>query len=88
MKSYQTGKIEYEQKIFLYHNETGTDTLNNLIASDDPEIIISDLTVIEIVSALAKKVRMKLLDDDIFKEAIAEFESDVKLLQLLSLKRR
>ena len=37
--------------IKLYHNETGTDTLNNLIASDDPDIVISDLTVIEMISA-------------------------------------
>ncbi len=62
--------------IKLYHEEKGTDQLNDLIDSENPEIVISDLTKIEMISALAKKVRMDEIDKKIFDEAVLAFESD------------
>ena len=44
--------------IKLYHHETGTSYLIDLVNLDNPNIIISELTVIEMISAFAKKVRM------------------------------
>ncbi len=41
----------------LYHEEDGTEELTLLVSSENPVILISDITVIEMISALAKKVR-------------------------------
>jgi len=61
----------------LYHEETGTEKLNSLIISENPVIVVSDITSIEIISAFAKKVRTKEIDIHIFNEAVWAFESDL-----------
>ncbi len=54
----------------LYHKEEGTDTLDNLLSSQNPVIVVSDIAIIEMVSALLKKARMQLLDKTACLEAI------------------
>ncbi|RLC11637.1 MAG: hypothetical protein DRI57_18650 [Deltaproteobacteria bacterium] len=56
--------------IKLYHEENGTDQLSDLISSENPIIVISDLTMVEMISALAKKVRTGEIDERIFNEAV------------------
>lgn len=69
--------IDTSALIKLYHEENGTGRLTRLIVSDDPIIVISDLTIIEMVSALAKKVRTGEISEHIFNEAVSNFENDV-----------
>ncbi len=71
--------------IKLYHNELGTDDLADMLASQNPEILISDLTLIEMVSAFAKKVRMNDIDRDTFKEIMIMFESDIRLFDIVEI---
>ncbi|QTA80893.1 PIN domain-containing protein [Desulfonema limicola] len=61
--------------IKLYHDETGTEDLSNMIDDEYPDIVISDLTTIEIVSAFAKKVRMNEISKDIFEEVMIAFNA-------------
>ncbi len=71
--------------IKLYHEETGTDNITDMINSENPDIVISDLTTIEMVSALAKKVRMKDIDEDIFKEVVLAFEDDIRFFDVVEI---
>jgi uncharacterized protein len=64
--------------IKLYHDENGTDKVIGLINRENPEIVISELTKMEIISAFTKKVRTKEIDPGIFNAAVMEFEGDVK----------
>ena len=61
----------------LYHEETGTEKLTEIIALENPVIVISDIAVVEMISALAKKVRTVEIDPPSFKEAVLAFESDL-----------
>ncbi len=61
----------------LYHDEDGTNTLDNMIDADNPIIVISDIGIVEMVSALLKKARMNLTDIMTCNVAIACFESDI-----------
>jgi uncharacterized protein len=63
--------------IKLYHREDGTDTVDELVDQDQSLIVISDLAVVEMVSALAKKVRTQEITVDVFSTAVAAFEQDV-----------
>ena len=44
-----------------YHLEAGTDEVNALLQREDARVYISDLSIIELHSALARKVRMRVL---------------------------
>jgi uncharacterized protein len=63
--------------IKLYHQEDGTETVDQLVEKDQPTIVVSDLTVVEMVSALAKKVRTQEITAETFHTAVAAFEQDV-----------
>ena len=43
--------------IKLYHNEPGTERVDHLFAATDTTLVISELTAVEMYSALARKVR-------------------------------
>ncbi len=60
----------------LYHQEKGTEALEHLISAADTCIVISDLSFIEITSALATKVRMGLIDRDVFEAVLDCFIRD------------
>jgi len=74
--------IDTSALIKLYHEESGTERLTRLIISEAPIIVISDLTIIEMVSALAKKVRTREIDEHIFNEAVLNFENDVSAFEV------
>ncbi|RLC12697.1 MAG: hypothetical protein DRI57_17425 [Deltaproteobacteria bacterium] len=74
--------IDTSALIKLYHEESGTERLTRLIISETPIIVISDLTIIEMVSALAKKVRTREIDEHIFNEAVLNFENDVSAFEV------
>ena len=67
----------------LYHFEEGTDTLDLMIDAENPIIVISDIGIIEMVSALLKKVRMNLTDNKACDSAIAAFESDIDKFEVI-----
>jgi len=62
----------------LYHQEDGTDTLSNFIAinSEDLFITLSDLSKIELHSALLKRVRIHEISYEKITEIFSLFEND------------
>lgn len=63
--------------IKLYHREDGTDTVDELVDHDQSLIVISDLAVVEMVLALARKVRTQEITAEVFHTAVTAFEEDV-----------
>ena len=72
----------------LYHEETGTEKLSELIARQNPVIVISDIASVEMVSALAKKVRTAEIDIPTFKEAVLAFESDLSNFRVVAVESK
>ena len=62
--------------IKLYHAEIGTDFMESVFSNNDISMIISELTMIEFSSALARKVRVGEISVDARKEAIRNFDKD------------
>ncbi len=56
----------------LYHEEQGTDTFDNIIQSENPVIVISNIAIIEIVSAFLKKTRMQIIGHEVCDQAIKD----------------
>lgn len=69
--------------IKLYHQEKGTEVVDRLLSQEQPVIVISDLTLIEMVSAFAKKVRTREITQETFETAVAAFEKDIPAFELL-----
>ncbi len=69
----------------LYHEEAGTEELTALVERENPLIVISDIAVIEMASALAKKVRTTEIDVASFKEAVTAFESDLSNFEVVAM---
>ncbi|MBD3328112.1 PIN domain-containing protein [Candidatus Peregrinibacteria bacterium] len=67
----------------LYHQEEGTAVLDNLLAEEQFVIVISDLCIIEMVSALAKKVRTEEITAAVFEAVVTAFEEDVLGFEVL-----
>ncbi len=67
----------------LYHHEEWTDTLDRMIEAENPIIVISDIGIVEMVSALLKKTRMNLLDKQTCDNVIAEFEKDIDKFEVI-----
>jgi len=58
--------------IKLYHEEEGTDIVDNILSQDrSAVIIISDITLIEMVSTFAKKVRTHVINEGTFITVVA-----------------
>ena len=72
----------------LYHEEAGTEKVSSLIISENPVIIISDITIIEMISAFAKKVRTNEIDVHIFNEAIVSFENDLLNFNVIKIEEK
>src|SRR3989454_12256366 len=66
-----------------YHQERGSEVIDTVFREQDRRIIISDLSVIELGSALAKKVREGEITVENYHRAIGLFCQDVvtELLQ-------
>ena len=72
--------------IKLYHQEEGTDVVDELLLQDQPVIVvISDLTLIEMVSAFAKKVRTQAITKVAFTMVVTAFEKDVRVFELIAI---
>jgi uncharacterized protein len=73
--------------IKLYHEENGTTFLDQLLIEQQPIIVISDLSIIEMISALARKVRTQDVTPEMFEQVVTAFEKDVPAFERLSLNR-
>lgn len=60
-----------------YHRERGSTVIDTLFAEQDRQIVISDLSIIELGSALAKKVREGEITVEKYHRAIGFFCQDV-----------
>ena len=60
-----------------YHLEAGTDEVNALLQREDVRVYISDLSIIEIHSALARKVRKGSLAEEGYWKACGFFPDEV-----------
>lgn len=61
-----------------YHLEAGTDEVNALLQREDVRVYISDLSIIEIHSALARKVRKGSLAEEGYWKACGFFLDEVR----------
>lgn len=70
----------------LYHAETGTDQLLEFLSKNPNYVIyISELTLVEVYSAILKKVRMGHLSSDESKRFLTVIDNDVKEFLLIPL---
>lgn len=60
-----------------YHRERGSEVIDALFAEQDCRIVISDLSIIELGSALAKKVREGEISTEKYQRAIGLFCQDI-----------
>ncbi|MBW2740816.1 MAG: type II toxin-antitoxin system VapC family toxin [Deltaproteobacteria bacterium] len=62
--------------IKLYHAELGTDCMESIFGDNQCAIMISELTLVEFDSSVAKKVRTGNITDSAKNEAIKNFKKD------------
>ncbi len=62
--------------IKLYHDEVGSEWMETLFNEPNATIIISELTLVELYSAVLKKVRTQEITGNAHEEAIKNFEKD------------
>lgn len=75
MKTYY---LDTSAFVKFYHQETGTDEVEKIFSTEDASIIISEIAVVELYSALYRLSRMKEISEDALKTSIASFEEDCK----------
>jgi predicted nucleic acid-binding protein len=59
-----------------YHGELGTDRVDSLLASTGAAFLVTRLAIVEVHSALAKKVRTGLLNRPNFEVMVRRFHAD------------
>ncbi len=64
--------------IKLYHQEAGTDCVDEIFSKKGNIIIVSELSSVEVYSALARKLRLKEITKEAREEAIKNFERDYR----------
>jgi len=70
----------------LYHFEDGTTQLINLLqSSPNHHILISELALVEIYSAVYKKVRTSELDDDKAEQFLGLFQQDATKFDIITI---
>jgi predicted nucleic acid-binding protein len=65
-----------------YHTETGSEVVEDVFRDPAAHLFISDLSIIELYSAFARRVRMGEITADDFQKAKAEFDADIQSGQL------
>jgi len=60
----------------LFHEESGTEVVTDLINNPENSIFISDLTRLEFISALCRRYRNKEINDQELNEALSGFRED------------
>jgi predicted nucleic acid-binding protein len=69
----------------LYHWESGSERLHRILSKDVEEMYLSEIAVIEFLSAIWKKIRQKELPREIGGAVIHCFELDVNKFQWIRL---
>lgn len=69
----------------LYHQEEGTDTVQNILSNNTEAIFLSELSILEFRSAFWKKVREGELDEMLAVEVISYFQDDYDNFRWLTL---
>ncbi len=75
MKTYY---LDTSALVKLYHQEAGTDEVEKIFSTENASIIISEIAVVELYSALYRLSRMKEIPEDALKTSIESFEEDCK----------
>lgn len=60
----------------LYHQETGTERVEEIFARSQNSLVISELAAVELYSSLARKVRIGEISLQAQEEALKNFEED------------
>lgn len=69
-----------------YHTEIGTEKVDNILAQQDVEFIISSLALSEVTSALNRKKNEGNIKSDLFREILIEFYKEIlKKFTIISL---
>jgi predicted nucleic acid-binding protein len=74
--------VDSSALIKYYHNETGSPAVDRILGEADSERLIAGLTWVEILSALAKKVRMATIPYSDYQHLERRFRADVRQGQL------
>jgi predicted nucleic acid-binding protein len=78
--------LDTSSLVKLYHNEDGSEVLENYIQKNIDEIFLSELAILEFRSALWRKVRMKEIEEVTAKEVIFCFKDDENKFSWIKLK--
>ena len=62
----------------LYHQEVGTERMEELFSQGENVLVISELAIVEFYSALARKVRIGEITPEAQEEARRNFEADCR----------
>jgi predicted nucleic acid-binding protein len=68
--------LDTSSLIKLYHQEEGSEQLQDLLSIDVERIYLSELAKLEFRSAFWRKVRMNELTEEVISEVISLFEKD------------
>ncbi len=77
--------IDTSALVKLYHQEDGTESLDEFVKNKNAIIVISALSKIELTSALARKVRMNELTQAKYEEALMLFNDDLSKFEIVPL---
>ena len=62
----------------LYHQEVGTERMEELFSQEENVLVISELAIVEFYSTLARKVRIGEITPEAQEEARRNFEADCR----------
>ena len=75
MKTYY---LDTSALVKLYHQEKGTGEVEKIFSTENATIIISEIAVVELYSALYKLNRLKEISKDAVEASIKSFEEDCR----------
>ncbi|MCX6582544.1 MAG: type II toxin-antitoxin system VapC family toxin [Candidatus Aminicenantes bacterium] len=70
----------------LYHSESGSECLHEIISTDIESIYLSEIAKIEFLSAIWKKIRQRDLTVEVGNAVISCFEADFNKFQWIKLR--
>lgn len=80
--------IDTSALVKLYHQEDGTESLDEFVKNKNAIIVISALSKIELTSALARKVRMNELTQAKYEEALMLFNDDLSKFEIMPCQKK
>lgn len=69
----------------LYHREEDSEHLMNFLSTSVQELILSEIAILELQSALWRKVREGVINESIVQEVVSYFQKDVSLFRWIRL---